>query len=73
MSLADGRSRKDGELVPFTIETELTGRMLCSQKVTLILRLIDLGLLARTDAATILPGMTIPSTEPGESVAVSCL
>lgn len=48
-------------------------RMLCNQEVTLLQRLMELGLLERSDASMILPGMAIPPTTPGESLLVSFL
>lgn len=46
-------------------------RMLCSFQVTIIQRLLELGLLQRSDASAILPGMTIPAIGNGESLTVS--
>jgi hypothetical protein len=45
--------------------------MLCSLQVTIIQRLLELGLLQRSDASAILPGMTIPAIGNGESLTVS--
>lgn len=66
-------SLMDGMALQALFSRSLTIRMLCSLQVTLIQRLLHLGLLQRPDASAILPGMLIPSTDPGESLVVCSL
>ncbi|ORY26244.1 mediator complex subunit Med5-domain-containing protein [Naematelia encephala] len=62
VSAVDSEDETGGYVAP-------DGWSLCSLEVTLLLRLIELDLLSRQDARSVLPGVTIPSSSSGESLS----